>query len=91
MLRDHPSVSAAAVYGVPHALLGELVQAAVTLNSPASAGPEGQLIAELRALCEKSLAPYKVPRVISVVADFPRGPTGKIQKHILRKRARGQR
>jgi len=69
------------------------VQAAVTLNASAvsTAETDRVLVEELRALCEKSLAPYKVPRVIKVVPDFPRGPTGKIQKHILRNKARGKR
>ena len=91
-MRNHPRVSAAAVYGVPHALLGELVHAAVTLNAtPTPSDQDDDLVQELKTLCQESLAPYKVPRQIEIVADFPRGPTGKIQKHILRNRARAHK
>ncbi|KAF0122668.1 MAG: hypothetical protein FD152_3501, partial [Xanthobacteraceae bacterium] len=30
------------------------------------------------------LAGYKVPKHITIVADFPRTAAGKIQKHVLR-------
>ena len=94
VLRNHPKVSAAAVYGVPHTLLGELVEAAVTLNprhGDDDATNSDEIIRQLRELCQKDLAAYKVPRNIQIVADFPRGPTGKIQKHILRKKGKERR
>ena len=50
-----------------------------------------EIIKELRVLCQTDLAAYKVPRNIEIVADFPRGPTGKIQKHILRKKGKERR
>lgn len=89
VLRNHPKVAAAAVYGVPNDLLGEVVHAAVTLNSRSQNRMD--LIQELKQLCQNDLAPYKIPRSIEVVDDFPRGPTGKIQKHILRRLAKERR
>ena len=70
----------------------ELVHAAVTLNATSTPSvQDDSLVQELKTLCQESLAPYKVPRQIEIVADFPRGPTGKIQKHILRNRARAHK
>jgi len=35
---------------------------------------------ELRDYCATHLADFKVPRTIVILADIPKGPTGKIQR-----------
>ena len=95
VLRGHPRVSKAAVYGVPDALLGELVEAAVTLRDKPSddtaAGPHSAVTErDLRAHCSASLAQFKVPHRIVLLArdsDMPTTSTGKIQKKRLRETA----
>jgi long-chain acyl-CoA synthetase len=74
-LYEHPAVREVAVIGVPHDELGEEVGAAVALADGADADPD-----ELRAFVKERVAAYKYPRVIWVVDELPKGPTGKILK-----------
>jgi fatty-acyl-CoA synthase len=80
----HPSVKAAHVVGVPDPTRGENVAAFVVLEDGATADPDG-----LRSFCKETLASYKVPRHLFVIADaeVPRTGTGKIEKPALRKMA----
>jgi acyl-CoA synthetase (AMP-forming)/AMP-acid ligase II len=41
--------------------------------------------AELREVCERNLARFKVPARWAVVAAMPRTPLGKIQKFLLQR------
>ena len=74
-LYEHPAVREAAVVGVPHDELGEEVGAAVALADGADADPD-----ELRAFVKERVAAYKYPRVVWIVDELPKGPTGKILK-----------
>ncbi len=78
VLASHPAVAAVAVVGLPDPVFGEQVAACVELAPGTSAGA-----AELRALCEQSLARFKVPARWDFVATMPRTPLGKIQKFLL--------
>ena len=80
----HPSVKAAHVVGVPDPARGENVAAFVVLEDGTTADPDA-----LRAFCKETLASYKVPRHLFVIADVevPRTGTGKIEKPALRKMA----
>jgi long-chain acyl-CoA synthetase len=75
VLYEHPAVREAAVLGVPHDEYGEEVGAAVALKDGASATPE-----ELRDYVKDQVAAYKYPRVVWLVDELPKGPTGKILK-----------
>ncbi len=75
VLYEHPAVREAAVLGVPHDEYGEEVGAAVALKDGASATPD-----ELRDYVKGQVAAYKYPRLIWLVDDLPKGPTGKILK-----------
>jgi long-chain acyl-CoA synthetase len=75
VLYEHPAVREAAVLGVPHDEYGEEVGAAVVLKDGASATPD-----ELRDFVKEQVAAYKYPRVVWLVDDLPKGPTGKILK-----------
>jgi long-chain acyl-CoA synthetase len=75
VLYEHPAVREAAVVGLPHESLGEEVGAAIALKDGESAEPD-----ELRAYMKDRVAAYKYPRVIWIVDDLPKGPTGKILK-----------
>ena len=39
---------------------------------------------ELQAFCKARLAAYKYPRIVEIVSELPKGPTGKILKRELR-------
>jgi long-chain acyl-CoA synthetase len=82
VLITHPRVADVAVFGVPNDEFGEEVKAAVQLAAGADESPE--LAAELRTFAREKLAGYKVPRSIDFHEDFPRTPTGKLQKRLLR-------
>ena len=73
VLYEHPAVAEAAVVGIPHPSLGEEIGAAVQLKAGATATPE-----ELRDHVKQRIAAYKYPRAVWIVADLPKGPTGKI-------------
>jgi long-chain acyl-CoA synthetase len=75
VLMTHPAVAEAVVYGVPHEEWGQEVRAQVIAapNLPL----DGDL---LRAWARDKLAGYKRPRVIEVVDDLPRTPTGKVKR-----------
>jgi len=75
VLYEHPAVREAAVVGLPHESLGEEVGAAIALKDGEQADPD-----ELRAYMKERVAAYKYPRMIWIVDDLPKGPTGKILK-----------
>jgi long-chain acyl-CoA synthetase len=82
VLITHPKVADVAVFGVPNDEFGEEVKAAVQLAPGVSDG-EG-IADELKRFAREKLAGYKVPRSVDVHEDFPRTPTGKLQKRLLR-------
>jgi fatty-acyl-CoA synthase len=79
VLREHPVVADAAVYGVPSEFFGEEVAAAVR-PQPGAVIDE----AELRRFCEGRLAKFKIPKFVRAVDGFPMTASGKIQKFRLR-------
>lgn len=81
-LFKHPAVAAAAVVARPDPKWGETPCAFVELKPGAEAEAEA-----LIAWCREHLAPYKLPRHI-VFGELPKTSTGKVQKFILRERAR---
>jgi long-chain acyl-CoA synthetase len=80
LLYRHPAVAEGAAFGVPDELYGEEVVACVVLREGASATGE-----EIAAYCREHLADYKCPKVVRVVGQLPKGPTGKVLKRELAK------
>ena len=81
-LFKHPAVQAAAVVAKPDERWGETPCAFVELKPQASASAD-----ELIAWCRKNLASYKCPRYV-VFTELPKTSTGKIQKFLLREKAK---
>jgi fatty-acyl-CoA synthase len=79
VLFQHPAVSEAAVFGVPHPLWIEAVAAAVVLREGQTVGRE-----ELTTFCRDRLAGYKTPKYCVVVEALPKNASGKILKRDLR-------
>jgi len=75
VLLDHPSVAQAVTFAMPHVTMGEDVFAAVVLRTGANVQEH-----DLRSFALSRLAPAKVPSRIVVVAEIPKGPTGKLQR-----------
>ena len=81
-LYQHPSVSEAAVVAKPDAKWGETPCAFVTLRAGTTATEE-----EIIEHCRSNLARFKCPKTI-VFTELPKTSTGKVQKFVLRDRAR---
>jgi fatty-acyl-CoA synthase len=82
VLYRHPAVLEAAVVAKPDARWGETPCAFVMLKSGAAA-EAGDII----AFCRSHMAHYKAPRSV-VFGPLPKTSTGKIQKFVLRERAK---
>ncbi|ASL26645.1 acyl-CoA synthetase [Azotobacter chroococcum] len=83
VLYRHHGVLEAAVVARPDEKWGETPCAFVTLK----AGHERTSEAEIIAFCREHLAGFKIPRRV-VFSELPKTSTGKIQKYVLRERAR---
>jgi fatty-acyl-CoA synthase len=81
-LYRHTAVLEAAVVARPDPKWGESPCAFVTLR-PGMSATEDELIAHCRA----TLANFKAPKAV-VFAELPKTSTGKVQKNVLRERAR---
>ena len=82
VLYRHPGVLEAAVVARPDPMWGETPCAFVTLKPEATATAE-----EIIAFCRDHLARFKVPRTV-LFGPLPKTSTGKIQKFVLRERAK---
>jgi fatty-acyl-CoA synthase len=82
-LYGHPAVLEAAVAGIPDEKWGETPCAFVTLRDDAGEVSEQEII----DFCRANLAHFKAPRKV-VFGPLPKTSTGKIQKFVLRERAR---
>ena len=83
-INDQPGVAESAVIGVPHPDFGEGV-VAVVVAQPGATLDAPSMIAKLKA----SIANFKVPKHLFVVADLPRNAMGKVQKNLLREQHQG--
>jgi long-chain acyl-CoA synthetase len=77
----HPAVLEAGAVGAPDELYGERVVAFVVVRG-------GQTVDEetLRQFARQRLADYKVPDRIIFLEELPKGPSGKVQRRILKER-----
>ncbi len=83
-IAQHPSVGEVAVISLPDPYWIEKVVACVILLDGARLTEE-----ELLAHARLKLASYKVPKQIVILREFPKNPTGKILKRILRQQLGG--
>jgi fatty-acyl-CoA synthase len=84
VLFRHPQVMEAAVVARPDATWGEHPCAFVTLKE----GSAPVTAEEIIAYCRANMARFKVPKTV-VFGPLPKTSTGKIQKFVLRDKARG--
>jgi amino acid adenylation domain-containing protein len=78
VLLAHPDLLEAVVFSVPHPRLGEEVAAAIVPRPDRKVTP-----AELRNFLIERLARFKIPSVIRIVREIPKGPSGKIRRGAL--------
>lgn len=74
-LLRHPAVLDAAAVGIPDRHYGQEIMVCVVPRPGSTVDEES-----LRAFCLEHLGRYKTPKVIRLVADLPRGPSGKVQR-----------
>jgi fatty-acyl-CoA synthase len=82
LLYSHPAVAGVAVVAKPDDTWGETPCAFIELTPEASLSTE-----EVIAFCRENLAHFKTPRVV-VFSQIPRTSTGKVQKFLLREKAK---
>jgi fatty-acyl-CoA synthase len=82
VLYRHPAVMAAAVVATPDPKWGEVPCAFIELKENMTVTAE-----ELRDFCRERMAHFKVPKRF-VFTTVPKTSTGKIQKYVLRERAK---
>ncbi len=83
LLYKHPSIMEAAVVARPDDFWGETVCAFVALKPDAPEVESGEII----SWCRDKIAHFKIPKTI-VFGALPKTSTGKIQKFVLRDRAK---
>ena len=79
VLFRHPKIAEAAVFGLPDAIWGEKVCAAVVVK-------QGQRLesTEVIDFCKEKLAGYKKPKVVYFVDALPKSPIGKALRSELK-------
>ncbi|MGI9202654.1 MAG: AMP-binding enzyme, partial [Woeseiaceae bacterium] len=75
ILMDHAAVAQVVTFAMPHKSLGEDVAAAIVLK-------EGETTdeASIRSFASERLASFKVPRIVVILDEIPKGATGKLQR-----------
>jgi len=84
VLYRHPKVRMAMVVGIPDDYYGEVPKAFVVLKDDAGSTTGEEMI----SFCKKSMAPYKMPRVVEFCDALPISPQGKVMRRLMREKER---
>lgn len=78
VLKQHPLLLEVGVVGVPDEERGAVIKAAVVVK------PGSKITGkEIRAYCKQRLATFKVPKIVELWDELPKGSTGKIARRLL--------
>jgi len=75
----HPAIQNAASVGIPDEEYGEEIMCCCVLNPGYDCTEE-----ELREFCRDEIGEFKTPKIIKLVEELPKGPSGKLQRLRLR-------
>ena len=76
VLLERPEIEECAVFGMPDKVLGEVVCAAIVLDSRQASLNSS----EVTKHCSSRLADFKRPQRLTIVESLPKSPTGKVLK-----------
>jgi crotonobetaine/carnitine-CoA ligase len=79
-IRVHPDLQAVAVCPVPSALSEDDIRAFIVLEPGKTLSPS-----ELFEFFKDALPYFAIPRYVTICEELPLTPTGRVQKHLLRK------
>jgi oxalate---CoA ligase len=74
-LLAHPAIQQAVAFAIPHSRLGEEIGIAIVPRAGTAITPN-----EIIEFAAARLADFKVPAVVRIVEEIPKGPTGKLQR-----------
>lgn len=81
LLHKHPDIQGAAIIGVPHEKVGEVVKAFIVIDPVR----QGQVTAEdIQLWAKDKMAEHKIPSVIEFREELPTTLVGKILRRVLR-------
>ncbi|KAK9058884.1 hypothetical protein SSX86_023728 [Deinandra increscens subsp. villosa] len=86
-LYQHPLIVEASVVARPDDRWGESPCAFVTLKTPVDKSDESKIAADIMKFCRENMPSYWVPKSV-VFGLLPKTATGKVQKHLLRAKAK---
>jgi acyl-coenzyme A synthetase/AMP-(fatty) acid ligase len=85
LLERHPEIVEACAFGIPDALAGEAVAAAIVLRPDADFDPDA-----IKAWCRERVREEAVPGRLYRLAAIPRNDRGKVVRADVRTVAQGQ-
>lgn len=86
-LYQHPLIAEASVVARPDTRWGESPCAFVTLKKPVKKSDESKVAEDIMKFCREKMPAYWVPKSV-VFGPLPKTATGKVQKHLLRAKAK---
>ncbi|MFL1467323.1 AMP-binding protein [Marinobacter sp. HN1S83] len=89
-LLEHAAVAESGVVGKPDEKRGSIIKAYVVIKSGQEPTEDQALKDELQELVRRRLSTHAYPREIEFVDELPKTPSGKIQRFVLRNRAKDE-
>jgi len=89
-LLEHAAVAESGVVGKPDEKRGSIIKAYVVVKSDQAPADDQALKDELQDLVRRRLSTHAFPREIEFVDELPKTPSGKIQRFVLRNRAKDE-
>lgn len=80
MIYEMDGISEVAVFGVPDNILGQVVAAFIVSDEHVFISDN-----QVKKYCSQNLEPFMVPKFVEFIDEFPKSPSGKIDKKLISK------